>query len=654
MECSKERKQPTEYTIEQNHKVAKELGIDPEHAQNEELELAKSHCIKRISDLEIKDKNGKTIWKQKDYRFVENEKVPDSVNPSLWINTRCLYETGIYSVVDRDIIQVRGFDLANISFIRSKTGWIVLDAGSTVEGTKAAIEETEKAIGESIRGKIRAVIISHSHGDHFGGIAGVLSPEEAGSADDGKIPIYVAGGFDEATRDEYVYAGAAMGRRCHYQMGTDLPKDAYGKLSNGCGLEAVSGTSSYIHPTNYILEDTTEIIDGITVDFQITNETEAVANMQNYFHQYKALWVADNCIGTLHNIYTMRGAKIRDAKLWSEALYHSYIKYGKEAQVVFQGHAWPHWNSPENPESVGDLLLYHAAMYQYIHDQSLLYLNQGDTAEEIAKKLVVPDVLAKQWYLRPYYGDVEVNARAIYNKYVGFYDANPVHLKPLTPVEEAKKFIEYVGSEEKVLQKARADFEKGDYQYAAQAANYVVFANPDNIEARYLCADAFEQLGYQSESAIIRNAYLKGAFELREDRKKHLQFTRVTTVLGAMDNQQILDYLGMVLDGNQIENIKQQILLKIEHKDSAEAYSIQFWGGALLKERLTLMEFEDRKKEKNGIAIVSVNRKDLIDYIAGDKEALSRFEAEDLEFWKQVQQAIVEVDAYRTFSIVEP
>lgn len=649
---TKERKQPTFYTIEKNRHAAEQLGIDLLHAENEELELARAHCMRHIPDLVLKDKQGNILWRQSDHKFIEKEIVPDSVNPSLWINTRCLYETGIFSVVGNDIIQVRGFDVANISFVRSKTGWIVLDAGTTVEGSAAAVAETEKAIGEPIKDRIRAVIISHSHSDHFGGISGIISPDQTGRAEDGKIPIYVARGFDEATRDEYVYAGAAMSRRSHYQVGANVERDEYGKLSIGCGFAAIPGTGSYIHPTHYIEKDTTEVIDGITVDFQLANETEAVANMQNYFHEYKALWVADDCIGTMHNIYTMRGAKIRDAKLWAEVLFQTYVKYGHRAEVVFQGHAWPHWKTKEKPDNVKQLLLDHAAVYQFIHDQSLLYLNRGDTAEEIAKKLSVPDIIAKKWYLRPYYGDYELNARAVYNKYLGFYDANPVHLKPLTPVEEAKKFIEYVGTEEAVLEKAKIDFEKGNYQETAWAANYVVFSNPDNLDARYLCADALEQLGYQSESAIFRNAYLNGACELRRNNRKDCGgIIGCETVLRGMDNQQILDYLGLVIDGNEIADMDFRILLKIKDDNFQENYLLQFFGGSLLKKKLA--EEEVQEYEQDHISL-TVTRDLLIDFISGNELTIEQFDTAQKEIWRRILNAIVHIERYGHFAIIEP
>lgn len=653
---SPEQKQPTAYTVEKNRVVAETLGIDLQNAENEELILAKSHCLRELPDLKLKNSSGQELWDLSRQDYVNKKEVPDSVNPSLWVQTRCLYETGIYSVVGRDIIQARGFDVANISFVRGKTGWIVVDTGSTVEGAEAAVRETENALGEKIRGNIKAVIISHSHSDHFGGIAGVVSPEEVGKPEDGKIPVYVAKGFDEAARDEYVYAGAAMGRRSNYQVGANVPRDEKGKVSIGCGFATVPGTNSYISPTNYISEDVTLIIDGITVDFQLANETEAVANMQNYFHEYKALWVADDCIGTLHNICTMRGAKIRDAKRWADVLYDAYVRYGSQAQVIFQGHAHPHWNTEAKPNEVGDVLLYHAAAYQFIHDQSLLYLNQGYTDREIAKKLKIPQALADKWYLRPYYGDYEFNARAVYTNYVGFYDGNPIHLKPSTPEDEAKQFIEYVGSEEAVLKKAKKDYDQGNYQLAAEAANKVVFVNPQNKDARYLCADALEQLGYQSESAIFRNAYLQGAYELRnqpEDTSSSVVKTDI--VLQGMENEQIIEYLGMVLDSDRLGNLHKKLLLNVDKESTDEYFLVEIAGGALLKKRLSGGEEEVRRYTSGtGLKTVSITREQLIRFIAADASVTETFAGEEQAFWQQLQGAIVNIEAFKQFHIVEP
>lgn len=646
---SSDKKKPTKHTIEENHKLAKQLGIDEKYCENEELILSKSHCLKSLPKLELKDETGKVIWKHETYDFVDSEEIPKSVNPSLWLNCRSLYECGIFSVVGKDIVQVRGFDIANITFVRTKTGWIVLDAGSTVEGSKAALQETEQALGEVIRGKIKAVIISHSHGDHFGGIAGVVTKEEVGTAAEGKIPIYVAKGFDEATRDEYVYIGSAMNRRSQYQVGDTLDIASEGKVSVGCGLDMVLGKTSYIQPTDYILEDCTKVIDGITVDFQLANETEAVANMLNYFHEYKALWVADNCIGTLHNLYTIRGAKVRDARLWVKSLYDAYYRYKDKAEVVFQGHACPHWNTLEQPDAVGRVLLNHAAVYQYTHDQTLGRMAKGETANEIARELPFPEQLTKQWYLRPYYGTYENNIRAIYHKYLGYYDGNPIHLNPLTLVKEAEKFIEYVGSAEKVLEKALKDYKNGEYQYAAFAANAVVFANPENVEARYLCADALEQLGYQSESAIFRNAYLLGAKELRDTtKKKGYAKGRYSAVLQGMESEQLLDYLGMVFDGASAWELQGEFYLSFSDENNA-TYYVQLYAGTILKHVLS----EEEKKERDSkVGQITVTKSEFIAYLEGS--LVENHPLLQETFWKELQRHLIDIASYQPFRIIEP
>lgn len=646
-EYNKERKAPTISTIKQNQELARKLGIDAKHAENEELLLSKSHCLRALPELNLKNEAGEVIWRHDRYQFLDQEEIPESVNPSLWLNCRSLYMCGVFSVVGKDIVQVRGFDLANITFVRTKNGWLVVDAGSTVEGSKAALLETEKALGETIQGKIKAVIISHSHGDHFGGIAGIVSPEQVGPSVEGKIPIYVAKGFDEATRDEYVYIGNAMNRRSHYQVGAGILPNAQGKVSVGCGLDTVGGTTSYIHPTDYIVEDCTKVIDGITVDFQLANETEAVANMLNYFHEYKALWVADNCIGTLHNLYTIRGAKVRDAKLWVQSLYDAYYRYKDKANVVFQGHACPHWNTEQEPDAVGQVLLNHAAIYQYTHDQTLGRMTKGDTANEIARELTFPEQLTRQWYLRPYYGTYENNVRAIYNKYLGYYDGNPIHLNPLTPTKEAQKFIEYVGSEERVLELAQKDFEKGEYQFAASTANAVVFANPENVKARYLCADALEQLGYQSESAIFRNAYLLGAKELRElEKDKDSGFVRWSAVLHGMEPEQLLDYLGMVFDGALAADIQGENYLTFEDN---QTFYVQIYAGVVLKHRLS----EEEKKQKNPyVKEILVTREQFIAYIQETDADAHPLLQESL--WIQVKEYVENMDLHGQFHIVEP
>ncbi len=649
MDFNSEIKKATLYTIEFNKNIAKSLGIEQQNAYNSECELARKNCLLNLNEKSILNENGEDIWSHANYKFIDNAKVPDTVNPSLWLNSRTLYERGIFSVVGKDIIQARGFDIANIAFVRSKNGWIVIDSGSTVEGSVAAVTEAENALQEKIRGKIQAVIISHSHGDHFGGIAGILSPNEVGRTEDGKIPLIAPKGFNEATRDEYVYAGKAMYRRGAYQTGSNLPVGETGKVSVGCGLDVIPGKTSYIQPSVIIEEDCTMVIDGITVDFQLAGDTEAVSNMQNYFHEYKALWVADDCIGTLHNLYTIRGAKIRDTKLWVKALYDAYYRYGNKAEVLFQGHGAPHWNTDENPTEVSDVLRNHAAVYQYTHDRTLALISQGETSNEIARTLSFPEVLTKQWYLRPYYATYENNIRAIYQNYLGYYDANPIHLNPLSPKEEAEKFVEYVGSEELVLEKAKKDFEKGNYQYAAQAANAVVFANPKNKNARYLCADALEQLGYQEESAIFRNAYLTGAKELRTNPNETVWGKRATkSILKGVSSEVLIDYLGMTFDGENNSDLHGAGYIAFD--DEKKYYYIEVYAGTILKYKLTKKEVENCK-DLNAIHITTEK---FASYILKEAKSNEIFSGAKSDLWEKIGEALLDLEENPYFNIVEP
>lgn len=512
-------KEATSFTKQHNAAFAKHFQIDLEHAYNSEVELARQGCLKKLDGFQLKDKTGNVVWNLKAYDFLKQQAVADTVHPSLWLNGKANIEAGVFEVLPGKIYQVRGIDVANLTFVRSKTGWIVIDVTTNIEAAAYGLQITEEVLGENIHDHIKAVIISHSHADHFGGIKGIVSPQQVGTAP-GQVRIYVPAGFDEETVKENVYAGTAMFHRSKYQFGSDLLAGAKGRVSTGLGLGTSSGTLSYIKPTDFISEDTTLEIDGLKVEFQLTPGTEAPAEMNNYFPEYRAFWAAENCTGTLHNLYPIRGAQLRDAANWWRFTAIALERYEKQAEVVFQSHNWPHWNTPETPHGVEDFLRNNAAVYKYTHDRTLHLANQGRTAKEIAREVVLPESLAKVWYTRPYYGSIEINARAVFCKYLGFYNGNPTELNALTETEEAKLFVDYVGSVEQVLQLAEQDYAAGNYRRAAKAASYAVFAEPTNQKARLLNADALEQLAYQSESGIWRNAYLNGAFELRNSTSK--------------------------------------------------------------------------------------------------------------------------------------
>lgn len=542
-------KPASSFTRKYNLEAAKALGLDPLDNTTEELRLASEKCIYPAQDLELTAPDGHVIWSVRAFDFYKEKATPDTIHPSLWLNGKGNSYAGVFEVIKNAIYQVRGFDISNLTIIRGKTGWIVQDALSTVETASAALELLEKALGEPVRSKVRAVIISHSHGDHFGGIRGIVKEEDVGPVSQNKIPVYVPAGFDEACVKENIFAGTAMSRRGQYQFGSSLKPGAEGLVSTGLGLGSVKGTSSFITPTDHIERDETLLIDGITVEFQLTPGTEAPAEMNNYFADYRALWMAENCTGTLHNLYPIRGAELRDAGGWAEYILEAVTRFADRSDVVFQSHNWPHFNTPQHPQAVREYLLNNAAIYKYIHDQTLLYANEGFTAKQIARKIRIPDGLVHNWYTRPYYGSLPINARAVYTKYLGFFNGNPNDIDPLTEEEEAQTFLAYAGPAEKILGQAEKDFEAGAYRRAAYAAGQVVIADPENERARILTADAFEQLGYASESSIWRNAYLQGAFELRNGiDPKRPRLSVKADLAQCMSADLLLRYIGILVD----------------------------------------------------------------------------------------------------------
>ncbi len=525
--------------------------------------------------------DNRSAWDLQSYGDL-NRDAPDTVNPSLWRNTQLNAKAGLFEVCD-GIYQVRGFDMANTTFIRTDHGWIVFDVLMCKENMKAAKELMENRFGPL---DIKAVLYSHSHVDHFGGVEGVITREQVADAKlslkkqlaSGKTLVLAPAGFLKHAISENVYAGIAMARRAQFQYGTVLDKGEKGALSVGIGMGQSTGTVGLIAPTYEIGEDVPKLtIDGLEIEFQLTPGTEAPAEMNAYFPKYRALWMAENCTGTLHNLYTLRGAEVRDANDWAKYIIEADQRFCEKTDVVFQSHNWPHWG-----EEIHDYLLNTAAIYKFIHDQTLHYMNQGYTSTEVAAMLTLPEKLEKVWYTRPYYGTLAHNAKAVYQKYLGWYDANPVNLNPLPPSDTAKKLVEYLGSTDAVLRKARKDFEKGDYQWVAQITKELVFADPSNQRARNLCADALEQLGYQAESGAWRNAYLMGAAELRKGNLSGLARTAngLGSAMKEMTVDMLLDYISILTDANAAQN--DDVTLNLIVTDVNERFYVTRKNGILL------------------------------------------------------------------------
>ena len=525
--------------------------------------------------------DNRSAWDLQSYGDL-NRDAPDTVNPSLWRNTQLNAKAGLFEVCD-GIYQVRGFDMANTTFIRTDHGWIVFDVLMCKENMQAAKALMENRFGPL---DVKAVLYSHSHVDHFGGAEGAIDRNNVAdpslSVDkqlaSGKTVILAPKGFLKHAISENVYAGIAMARRAQYQYGTVLEKGEKGALSIGIGMGQSTGHVSLIAPTYEIGEDVPKLtIDGLEIEFQLTPGTEAPAEMNAYFPKYRALWMAENCTGTLHNLYTLRGAEVRDANDWAKYIIEADQRFCDKTDVVFQSHNWPHWG-----EEIHDYLLNTAAIYKFIHDQTLHYMNQGYTSTEVAAMLTLPEKLEKVWYTRPYYGTLAHNAKAVYQKYLGWYDANPVNLNPLPPSDTAKKLVEYLGSTDAVLRKARKDFEKGDYQWVAQITKELVFADPSNQKARNLCADALEQLGYQAESGAWRNAYLMGAAELRKGNLSGLARTAngLGSAMKEMTVDMLLDYISILTDANAAQN--DDVTLNLIVTDVNEKFYVTRKNGILL------------------------------------------------------------------------
>ena len=590
----------------------------------------------------IDGEDNKSAWDLQSYGDL-NRDAPDTANPSLWRNTQLNAKAGLFEVCD-GIYQVRGFDMANTTFIRTDHGWIVFDVLMCKENMKAAKELMEERFGPL---DIKAVLYSHSHVDHFGGVEGVI--DRAQVADDslsikaqlasGKIPVLAPAGFLKHAISENVYAGIAMARRAQFQYGTVLNKGEKGALSVGIGMGQSTGTVSLIAPTYEIGEDVPKLtIDGLEIEFQLTPGTEAPAEMNAYFPKYRALWMAENCTGTLHNLYTLRGAEVRDANDWAKYIIEADQRFCDKTDVVFQSHNWPHWG-----EEIHEYLLNTAAIYKFIHDQTLHYINLGYTANEISAMLTLPEKLEKVWYTRPYYGTLAHNAKAVYQKYLGWYDANPVNLNPLPPCDTAKKLVEYLGSTELVLCKAKKDYAKGEYQWVAQITKELVYADPANQKARNLCADALEQLGYQAESGAWRNAYLMGAAELRKGNLSGLARTAngLASAMKEMTVDMLLDYIAILTDANAAQN--DDVTLNLIVTDVNEKFYVTRKNGILLSypgENRPDAQASVTCKRLQLLALMQGQQAGQVQ-VSGDATALKRLLAYASKFEK-------------TFNVIEP
>jgi alkyl sulfatase BDS1-like metallo-beta-lactamase superfamily hydrolase len=489
----------TTHTAAQNARVAEALPL----ADTQDFEDAKRGLIASDPELRVVGSDGRAIWDMAAYGFMNGE-APASVNPSLWRQASLNNIHGLFEVT-KGIYQLRGYDLANMTLIEGKTGWIVVDPLTAKETAAEAMAFARKHLGDK---PVSAVIFTHSHIDHFGGVLGVLSPEEV---EERKVPIVAPEFFIDEATSENVVAGVTMSRRALYMFGLRLPRGERGHVGSGLGKGPAHGTFGILQPTETITETTTELtLDGVKLVFQNAPGSEAPSELTFYLPDAKAFCGAEVVSHNMHNLYTLRGAKVRDALKWSGYIDEAIALFG-DAEIYFGSHHWPIWGNAR----VIDFLEKQRDTYKFINDQALRLALHGDTPREIAEQLELPESLRTSFPNRGYYGTLKHNAKAVYQRYFGWYDGNPANLDPLPPAESGAKYVELAGGAANLLEKAKEAYDGGEYRWVAEVVNHLVFAEPDNQDAKDLLAEAYDQLGYQSESGPWRDIYLTGAFELR-------------------------------------------------------------------------------------------------------------------------------------------
>lgn len=540
-------------------------------SDTDDFDDARRGWVASIADGVVRAEDGRVTWDLRPYAFLDDEASPPTVNPSLWRLARLNHQHGLYQVTE-GIYQVRGYDLANITFIETDSGLVVIDPLTFEEAARASL-----ALYTAHRGArpIRAVIYSHSHPDHYGGVYGVISDEDVRS---GRVAVIAPDKFMEEVVSETVLAGLPMRRRAQFQFGTTLAPGVRSHVDSGLGKAMGRGRSGLIPPTVTIRRTGERMtIDGLEIVFQMTPGTEAPAEMNFHFPALRALNMAENACHTMHNLCPLRGAKTRDALAWASYIDEAIDLYAAESDVVFAQHHWPVWGTAKIVRFMSE----QRDLYRYLHDQTLRWMSHGLTAREICERLLIPSALASRWHGRGYYGAVVHNVNAIYAHYMGPYDGNPAHLDPLAPVAAAKKTIEYMGGLDAVMARAHADFAQGEFRWVVQAMNHAVFADPSRQDARRLGADAMEQLGYQAESSTWRNAYLLGARELREGLPKPTFVTNVLSadVVACLPMAQFFDYLAIRVKGEEMADFAARIDWVMT--DEGTTHRLSFSHGAL-------------------------------------------------------------------------
>jgi len=553
---------PSEATVQRHAEALASLPADDgSGAANAARGLVKA----APSDLQISNSEGRVLWSLAEYGFLESAEAPGSVHPALWRLARLNMNAGLFEVAE-GVYQVRGYDISNMTLIEGDEGVIVVDPLVSPECAAAALALYREARGQR---KVTAVLHTHSHVDHFGGIGGVLSEGE-------EVPIWAPQGFTDAAVSENVIAGSVMVRRAAYMYGSNLPRGPRGQVDVAIGKGVSTGRPSLMAITDEVTETGQQAtIDGVLFEFQMVPETEAPAELNFFLPERGALCIVETATQVLHNILTIRGAQVRDALWWSQCLNESIELFAGRTEVLFAGHNWPTWGT----EEIVNFLSAQRDLYRLLHDQTIRLAAEGFNGEEIAERIELPESLAALWHTRGAYGSIRHNARGIYQRYFGVYDGNPVNLDPLTPSDAGGRYIEAIGGAERALELAAQALADGDERWAATLAGHVVFAEPENAAARELQAAAFEQLGYQTENATWRNAYLTGASELRNGVSSESLRAQAPDIVRALRTGQLFDAMGTRINGERAA--QNDLIVAWNFTDIDEQWTLRVTHGAL-------------------------------------------------------------------------
>ncbi|MBB3399589.1 MULTISPECIES: alkyl sulfatase dimerization domain-containing protein [unclassified Rhizobium] len=591
-------KPPSKFTLE----ILKQAKSTLPFADRRDFEEQKKGLIAPMQDLRIMADAGHVAWDMARFQFLDSKDEFETIHPSLHRQSKLNNNYGLYELIAGHIYQVRGLDLANMTLVRGKTGWIVFDTMLSAETARAAWKLFQEHVGGGL--PVSAVIFSHTHGDHWGGVRGIV--DEAG-VKAGKIPIIAPVDFLEYTVSENVFAGNAMNRRIFYQYGLLLPASPYGFVGQGLGQGTSAGSVGLIAPTKLVEKDFEEFdVDGVRMVFQNTPDTEAPTEMNTYIPDLKALWMAENVTATLHNIYTLRGAQIRDPLNWSKHIAQALYRFGLEAEVMFASHHWPRWGN----DRIQEVLRAQRDLYAHMNNQVLHFANQGVTINEIHNVYALPKSLQSKWFCRGYHGSPQHNSRGVIQRYLGFWDCNPATLIPLSPKDSAPLYVEMMGGPDKIIARGRQLYADGRYLHAQEIVNKLVQAEPKNQAAKDLLADIFEQLGYQQENPGLRNSFLNGAYELRTGIPEgNAAKSSGPDVIRAMSTELFLDFLGIRMDSRKAEGLR--LTINLITPDNGEKFLVELENATLTNIKGFLA--------KNPDLTLTIDRSDLEQVMLGKK-----------------------------------